>query len=59
MERGMQKGDIVVTMLPLLPEHIFLSYACFKLGLIFCPLDVRLKEKKQFDALQLLKFARR
>lgn len=59
MERGMQKGDIVVTMLPLLPEHIFLSYACFKLGLIFCPLDVRLKEEETVRCVQLLKSARR
>jgi acyl-CoA synthetase (AMP-forming)/AMP-acid ligase II len=59
MDMGIIKGDIVVTMLPLLLEHIFLSYACFKLGAIFCPLDVRLKEDEVVQSVKLLKDARR
>ncbi|MHA1819994.1 MAG: class I adenylate-forming enzyme family protein [Promethearchaeota archaeon] len=59
IEEGYIKGDIVVTMLPLLVEHIYLSYACFKLGLIFCPLDVRLKEHEVVRSVKLLKNARR
>ncbi|MHA1684059.1 MAG: class I adenylate-forming enzyme family protein [Promethearchaeota archaeon] len=59
MKDGWQKGDIVVSMLPLLPEHIFLEYACFKLGIIFCPLDVRLKGDETVYAVNLLKTARR
>ncbi|MHA1892295.1 MAG: class I adenylate-forming enzyme family protein [Promethearchaeota archaeon] len=59
LENGWQKGDIIVSMLPLLPEHIFLEYACFKLGIIFCPLDVRLKEQEVLRSVKLLKDARR
>ncbi|MBD3353359.1 MAG: AMP-binding protein [Candidatus Lokiarchaeota archaeon] len=55
----LQKGDVIVTMLPLLPEHIFISYACFKLGILFCPLDVRLKERETVRCVKLLKNARR
>lgn len=59
VEMGFIKGDILVTMLPLLPEHIFLSYAAFKMGLIFCPLDVRLKEGETIRCVKMLKDARR
>jgi fatty-acyl-CoA synthase len=44
LERGIQKGDRVATMLVLVPEHVLLMYACFKIGAICAPLDVRLKE---------------
>jgi len=40
---GFKKGDIIATSLPLLKEHVYLEYACFKLGLILAPLDLRLK----------------
>ena len=46
IDDGFQKGDVVISMLSLLPEHIFFEYACFRLGIMFCPLDVRLKEKR-------------
>ncbi|MHA1341099.1 MAG: class I adenylate-forming enzyme family protein [Promethearchaeota archaeon] len=59
IEMGFQKGDICVTMLPLLPEHIFFEYACFKLGMIVCPLDVRLKEHEVVRCVKLLRSARR
>jgi len=59
MEMGFQKGDICITMLPLLPEHIFFEYACFKLGMIVCPLDVRLKEEEVVRSVELLRSARR
>jgi fatty-acyl-CoA synthase len=58
-EEGWQKGDIVVSILPLLPEHIFFEYACFRLGIIFCPLDVRLKEREVVRCVKLLEGARR
>lgn len=54
LEMGYQKGDIVVSMLPLLLEHIYFEYACFKLGVMFCPLDVRLKEQETLRCVQLL-----
>jgi acyl-CoA synthetase (AMP-forming)/AMP-acid ligase II len=40
---GLKKGDIVATSLPLLKEHIYLMYACYRIGVIIAPLDLRLK----------------
>jgi acyl-CoA synthetase (AMP-forming)/AMP-acid ligase II len=59
LEDGWQKGDIIVSMLPLLPEHIFFEYACFRIGVIFCPIDVRLKGDEVVRSVGLLKKARR
>ncbi len=44
LDLGLKKGDRIATMLVLLPEHVLLMYACFKIGVIIAPLDVRLKE---------------
>ena len=41
LDMGICKGDRVATMLVLVPEHIALMYACFKIGAICAPLDVR------------------
>ncbi|MBN2153129.1 MAG: acyl--CoA ligase [Candidatus Lokiarchaeota archaeon] len=54
LDMGFEKGDIVISMLPLLPEHVFLEYACFKLGVIFAPLDSRLKEDELLKSIKLL-----
>lgn len=43
---GIKKGDIVATSLPLLKEHIYLMFACFRIGAIIAPLDLRLKKKE-------------
>ncbi|MCX5854589.1 MAG: class I adenylate-forming enzyme family protein, partial [Deltaproteobacteria bacterium] len=43
---GLAKGDIVATSLPLLKEHIYLIYACYRIGVIVAPLDLRLKAKE-------------
>ena len=43
---GLRKGDVVATSLPLLKEHVYLMYACFRVGLIVAPLDLRLKAKE-------------
>ncbi|MFX1255790.1 MAG: class I adenylate-forming enzyme family protein [Promethearchaeota archaeon] len=43
LDMGYEKGDFIATSLPMLPEHIFLMYACFKIGVIIAPLDLRLK----------------
>jgi len=40
---GLQKGDVVATSLPLLKEHVYLLYACYRTGIIAAPLDLRLK----------------
>ena len=44
LDMGLKKGDRLATMLVLIPEHVLLMYACFKIGIIIAPLDVRLKE---------------
>ncbi|HCW51454.1 MAG TPA: long-chain fatty acid--CoA ligase [Clostridiales bacterium] len=46
LDMGVGRGDRVATMLVLVPEHVALMYACFKIGAIFAPLDVRLKEEE-------------
>ena len=43
---GLVKGDIVATSLPLLKEHVYLIYACYRIGVIIAPLDLRLKAKE-------------
>jgi len=44
LDLGLKKGSRVATQLVLLPEHMALMYACFKVGAIIAPLDVRLSE---------------
>ncbi len=43
---GIRKGDIVATSLPLLKEHVYLIHACYRIGAIIAPLDLRLKAKE-------------
>ena len=43
---GLKKGDIVATSLPLLKEHVYLMYACYRIGVIIAPLDLRLKSQE-------------
>lgn len=43
IDLGIEKGDFLATSLPFLPENIFLEYACFKIGVVIVPLDLRLK----------------
>jgi fatty-acyl-CoA synthase len=50
---------VVISMMPLTPEHIFFEYACFRLGILFVPLDVRLKADETIKSVSLLKSARR
>lgn len=52
--RGFEKGHFLATSLPLLPEHIFLEYACFKAGVIHVPLDLRLKAPEVIRSLGLV-----
>jgi acyl-CoA synthetase (AMP-forming)/AMP-acid ligase II len=44
MDMGIGAGDRVATQLVLVPEHMALMYACFKIGAILAPLDVRLQD---------------
>lgn len=52
---GFRKGDIIVTSLPFLAEHVVLGYACAKLGVMWTPLDLRLKPPEIMRCLELLK----
>jgi len=54
VEMGFRKGDFLATFLPLLVEHIFLEYACFKIGVIHAPLDLRLKAPEVVRSLGLV-----
>jgi acyl-CoA synthetase (AMP-forming)/AMP-acid ligase II len=54
LELGFRKGDFFATSLPLLTEHIFLEYACFKIGVVFVPLDLRLKGPEVIRSLGLV-----
>ena len=52
---GIKKGDVIATSLPLLKEHIYLMYACFRIGAIIAPLDLRLKVgevERNFEKMQ-------
>jgi len=40
---GLKRGDILATTCILLKEHVFLMYACYRIGVIIAPLDLRLK----------------
>jgi acyl-CoA synthetase (AMP-forming)/AMP-acid ligase II len=42
LELGYRKGDCLVSALPLTTEHIILEYTCFRIGVVFAPLDLRL-----------------
>ena len=54
-EMGLKKGDFLATSLPFLPKHIFLQYACFQIGVIHVPLDLRLKAPEVIRCLTLVK----
>jgi fatty-acyl-CoA synthase len=55
LDMGIKKGDRIATMLVLIPEHVLLMYACFKIGAIIAPLDVRLKEMEVVRDLEKIK----
>ncbi|MEJ2733930.1 MAG: class I adenylate-forming enzyme family protein [Anaerolineae bacterium] len=54
LHMGFQKGDFFATSLPYLTEHIYLEYACFKIGVIHVPLDLRLKGPEVIRSLSLI-----
>lgn len=51
---GLKKGDCIVTSLPLLTEHVVLMYACWKMGIIIAPLDLRLKPQEVIRNISLV-----
>ena len=52
---GFRKGDFLAASLPLLDEHILLEYACFRLGVIHAPLDLRLQPAEVLRCLGLIR----
>ncbi len=59
LDLGIKKGDRIATQLVLFPEHIALAYACFKIGAIFAPIDLRLKKeevKRDLDKIEPIMF---
>jgi len=55
LRMGFRKGDFLATLLPFLAEHIFLEYACFKVGVVHAPLDLRLKAPEVVRSLGLIR----
>lgn len=51
---GLRKGDYFAASLPLLNEHVILEYACFRLGVIHVPLDLRLQPAEFLRCLGLV-----
>jgi len=54
LQLGFSKGDFLVTQLPLTVDHVLLEYACFKIGVIFAPLDLRLAPGEVVRVLHIL-----
>jgi|GEM_PF-1162887 len=55
VEMGYQNGDRFASALPLSTEHILIEYACFRIGVIFVPLDLRLSPAEMIRNLGLLR----
>ena len=52
---GFRHGDCLAASLPLLDEHILLELACFRLGVIHAPLDLRLPPAEVIRCLNLIR----
>jgi len=52
---GFRQGDYLAVSLPFLLEHILLEYACFQIGVIHAPLDLRLTPGDVMRALNLIR----
>jgi fatty-acyl-CoA synthase len=52
---GFEKGDCLAASVPLLSEHILLEYACFRLGVIHAPLDLRLQPAEVLRSVGLVR----
>jgi acyl-CoA synthetase (AMP-forming)/AMP-acid ligase II len=51
---GLRKGDFLAASLPLLDAHILLEYACFRLGVIHAPLDLRLQPAEVIRSIRMI-----
>jgi fatty-acyl-CoA synthase len=52
---GFRKGDYLAASLPFLTEHVFLEYACFKIGAIHAPIDLRLPPAEVLRCLRVIR----
>jgi fatty-acyl-CoA synthase len=52
---GFRKGDFFATSLPMSLEHVYLEYACFKIGVIHVPLDLRLRVPEVLRCLEMIR----
>ena len=52
---GFRKGDFLAASLPFLTGHVLLEYACFKIGVIHAPLDLRLPPAEVLRCLKLIR----
>jgi acyl-CoA synthetase (AMP-forming)/AMP-acid ligase II len=52
---GYVKGNRFASALPLSTAHILLEFACFRIGVIFAPLDLRLSKAEMIRSLELLR----
>ncbi|HET9555044.1 MAG TPA: class I adenylate-forming enzyme family protein [Anaeromyxobacteraceae bacterium] len=43
LAKGFRKGDVLATSLPLVKEHAYLLFACYRIGVVAAPLDLRLR----------------
>ncbi len=55
LDMGLRKGDFLAASLPFLPEHILLEYACFQIGVVHVPLDLRLKPAELLRCLSMIR----
>src|SRR3981081_52945 len=54
-ERGLQKGDRVALHMANLPELVIAYFACFRVGVIATPLNIRFKAAELKTLLHLLR----
>lgn len=52
---GFRKGDFLAASLPFLTGHVLLEYACFRIGVIHAPLDLRLPAAEVIRCLGLIR----
>ena len=55
LSSGFSKGDVLATSLPLLKEHVFLLFACSRIGVVAAPLDLRLRATELRACLEKLR----
>jgi fatty-acyl-CoA synthase len=55
IRRGFRKGDFLAASLPQSIEHICLEYACFKIGVIHTPLDLRFKPQELLRCMEMIR----